>query len=83
MQLDFSRPGTPTDNPFIEWFNARLRDEYLNQHWFASLEEARTIIMVFHRDYNLERPHSALGKLTPMEFVRTWKPERAVPGVSG
>lgn len=83
MQLDFSRPGTPTDNPFIEAFNARLRDECLDQHWFASLEEARRIITAFHQDYNVERPHSALGNRTPTEFIHSWNLERAVPEVSG
>ena len=41
VQLEFSRPGKPTDNAFAESFNGRFRDECLNQHWFASLEEAR------------------------------------------
>ncbi len=44
VQLVFSRLGTPTDNPFIEAFNRRFRDECLDQHWFASLEEAHQII---------------------------------------
>jgi putative transposase len=37
VRLDFSRPGKPTDNAFIEAFNRRFRDECLRQHWFASL----------------------------------------------
>jgi putative transposase len=41
IKLAFSRPGTPTDNPFIEAFNGRIRAECLDQHWFFSLEEAR------------------------------------------
>lgn len=40
VKLDFSRPGKPTDNCFIESFNGRLREECLNQHWFHNLEEA-------------------------------------------
>ena len=39
--LDFSRPGKPTDNTFIESFNGSCRDECLNSHWFLSLEDAR------------------------------------------
>jgi putative transposase len=39
--LDFSRPGKPTDNPYIESFNGSFRDECLNAHWFLSLEDAR------------------------------------------
>jgi putative transposase len=60
VKLAFSRPGTPTDNPFIEAFNARFREECLNQHWFVSLEEARTTIEAWRVDYNTERPHTAL-----------------------
>ena len=39
VPLDFSRPGTPTDNAFIESFNGKLRAECLNQHWFMSLDD--------------------------------------------
>jgi len=41
VTLDFSRPGKPTDNPFIESFNGSLRDECLNTNWFMSLEDAQ------------------------------------------
>ena len=44
VTLDFSRPGKPTDNGFIESFNGRLRDECLDTHWFLSLEDARSKI---------------------------------------
>jgi putative transposase len=40
VTLDYSRPGKPTDNPFIESFNGSFRDECLNTHWFLSLEDA-------------------------------------------
>ena len=41
VELGFSRPGKPTDNAFIESFNGRFRQEYLNENWFLSLEDAR------------------------------------------
>lgn len=41
VQLVFIRPGRPVENGFIESFNGRLRDEFLNVEWLASLEEAR------------------------------------------
>ena len=69
VQLDFIRPGKPVENAFIESFNGRLRDECLNVHQFASLDEARTIIEAWRVDYNQRRPHSSLGHLTPNEFV--------------
>ena len=67
--MDFSRPGKPTDNPFVESFNGSFRDECLNAHWFLSLEDAREKIESWRHDYNHFRPHSALGDLTPAQFV--------------
>ena len=47
VTLDFSRPGKPTDNAFVESFNRRSRDECLNTHWFLSLADARSTIAAF------------------------------------
>jgi putative transposase len=69
VTLDFSRPGKPTDNAFVESFNGRLRDECLNSHWFLSLADARAKIEAWRRDYNESRPHTALGWLTPAEYA--------------
>ena len=67
--LDFSRPGKPTDNPFIESFNGSLRDECLNLNWFLSLEDAQEKIEAWRVDYNEYRPHQSLNDQTPKEFV--------------
>jgi len=64
--LDFSRPGKPTDNAFIESFNGKFRAECLNTHWFLSLDDARPKLEDWRRDYNEVRPHSAIGYKTPM-----------------
>ena len=69
VQLDFSRPGKPTDNAVIESFNGKFREECLNQNWFLSLEEAKYKIELWRREYNEVRPHSALGSLAPSEFA--------------
>lgn len=66
--LDFSRPGKPTDNPFIESFNGSFRDECLNSHWFLTLEDAREKIENWREEYNGFRPHSSLEDLTPNEY---------------
>ena len=71
VKLDFSRPGKPTDNAFVEAFNSRFRQECLNQHWFLNLHEAKTTIEQWRIEYNCERPHGALGDLTPQEFLQT------------
>ena len=69
VMLDFSRPGKPTDNAFVESCNGRLRDECLDTHWFLSLDDARAKIEAWRKDYNASRPHSALGQMTPHEFA--------------
>ena len=70
VELDFSRPGKPTDNAAVESFNGRLRQECLNANWFLSLQDARDKIAAWRRDYNENRPHSALEWATPTEFAR-------------
>jgi len=69
IELDFSRPGKPTDNALIEAFNSRFRQECLNEHWFMSLTDAQDKIEAWRHDYNHDRPHSALGYQSPAEFV--------------
>lgn len=69
VELDFSRPGCPTDNAFIESFNGRFRAECLNQHWFLSVNDAQNKCDQWRLDYNRNRPHSALGDISPEEFL--------------
>ena len=69
VELDFSRPGKPTDNAFIESFNGRFRQECLNENWFLSLEDAQEKIGNWRKHYNGDRPHGALGNLAPLEFA--------------
>lgn len=63
VTLDFSRPGKPTDNAFIEAFNGRLRAECLNTHWFLSLDDARGKLERWRRHYNEVRPHGVPRQL--------------------
>jgi putative transposase len=65
VQLDFSRPGKPVDNTFIEAFNGSLRRECLSQHWFSSLSEAQQILNNWKDEYNTERPHTSLRDQPP------------------
>lgn len=71
VTLDFSRPGKPTDNAFIEAFNSRFRAECLNAHWFMSLEDARQKMEAWRRYYNEERPHGAIGQKAPITLLRS------------
>ena len=68
----FIDPGSPWQNAWIESFNGRLRDEFLNGWQFDSLLEARVLIEDWRIDYNEHRPHSAHGALTPSEFATAW-----------
>jgi putative transposase len=77
VKLAFSRPGTPTDNPFIEAFNGRVRQECLDQQWFYSLEEARNCFEEWRKDYNTVRPHTALGNQTPAAYAAAWQEQQA------
>ncbi|WP_409997237.1 IS3 family transposase [Bradyrhizobium cosmicum] len=65
----FIAPGKPMQNGFCESFNGRMRDELLNETLFLSLDHARSRIAEWADDYNRQRPHSALGYLTPAAYA--------------
>ena len=65
----YIEPGSPWENPWIESFNGRVRDELLNINEFGSLTEARVVIEDWRLEYNTWRPHSSLGGLTPVEYA--------------
>lgn len=69
--LDFSRPGKPTDNAFIEAFNGRFRTECLNQHRFMSLADAAEKLEAWRRYYNEERPHGSIGNKVPILLTKS------------
>lgn len=69
VKLQFSRPGKPTDNCYIESFNGKFRDECLEANWFLDIDHAKRIAEQWRHEYNEERPHSSLDQLTPREFA--------------
>jgi putative transposase len=73
VELEFSRPGKPTDNAYIESFNGSFRDECLNTNWFMSLKDALEKIETWRKNYNEFRPHSSLNNMTPNEFANFHK----------
>ena len=79
VTLDFSRPGKPTDNAYIEAFNSKLRSECLNAHWFMGLEDTVEKLEAWRRDYNEERPHSAIGNNVPAALTKL--PDASSPSV--
>jgi putative transposase len=68
----FIDPGSPWQNAWIESFNGRVRDEFLNGQQFDSLLEAQVLTEDWRIDYNQNRAHSAHGWLTPVEFIEAW-----------
>lgn len=62
-------PGKPWQNGTCESFNGKFRDECLSVEWFRSRDEARVVIEQWRKHYNEDRPHSALGNLTPAEYA--------------
>jgi putative transposase len=71
VEIDFSRPGKPTDNAFCESFNGRVRQELLNASWFESLADAKSKTERWRDEYNHDRPHGSIGNVTPAEFAKT------------
>ena len=69
VTLDFSRPGKPTDNAYVESFNATVRLECLGRYWFLDLDDAREKVEDWRIDYNEVRPHSAIGDRTPLSLI--------------
>jgi putative transposase len=65
VEWHYIAPGKPQQNGIIESFNARLRDECLNETIFTSLAQARSVLAAWRHDYNHHRPHSSPGNMTP------------------
>jgi putative transposase len=74
VEWHYIAPGKPQQNAFIESFNARLRDELLNETIFSTLAYAREALAIWKDDYNNVRPHSALGNMTPVAFAKLSAP---------
>jgi putative transposase len=73
----FIEPGSPWQNPYVESFNARLRDEVLDTELFYDLAEAKVIVADWRAAYNREHPHSALAMRSPATFAAAWRAEQA------
>jgi putative transposase len=70
----YVEPGSPWQNPYVESFHSRVRDELLDVEEFSCLAEARVVIGDWQEDYNHRRPHSALGMKAPAVFADEWTP---------
>jgi putative transposase len=82
VTLEFIKPGKPMQNGFIERFNRSYRQAVLDMYVFQSLNEVREQTEKWLQEYNEERPHDALGDMTPREFLLTQNPEVSTYGWS-
>lgn len=71
IDIQYIEPGKPTQNAFIESFNGRLRDEFLNTHFFPSLDAAKELLRGWKYKYNHQRGHSSLGGKSPRQYALT------------
>jgi putative transposase len=76
VEWHYIAPGKPMQNAFIESFNGRLRDEFLNETLISTLPRARIALAMWRADYNGSRPHSKLHWQTPSAFASTFHPRR-------
>jgi len=67
--LGFIQPGKPTQNSFVERFNRTFREEVLDFYVFSRLSEVWEITEDWLKQYNEQRPHEALGNLTPSKYL--------------
>jgi putative transposase len=71
LKMALSQPGKPRQNRTDERFNGKFRDDCLSMEYFRNRTEVRVVIERWRRNYNVVRPHSALGCLTPAQFVES------------
>jgi len=62
-------PGSPWENGYVESFNSRLRDEFLNRELFLHIDELRYVADRWRMDYNHYRPHSSLDYMAPAAYA--------------
>ena len=75
----FIEPGSPWENGYIESFNGKMRDEFLDGEIFYSLKEVEVLIEMWRRHYNTVRPHSSLRYRPPAPAAFIAQPSRYQP----
>ena len=68
----YIEPGSPWQNPSVESFGSRVREELLSAQLFSSLAEAKVMVADWQEDYNNRRPHSSLRTMSPARFAAAW-----------
>jgi len=75
IRIAYIQPGKPSQNTYIKRFNRSFREEVLNPHLFANLNEVREINRAWRLSCNEERPHQSLGNIPSAKFKRQFNSE--------
>ena len=76
-------PGSPWENPYIESFIGKLKEECLDRYVLVNVREAKEIVEDWRQEYNEFRPHSSLNYLTPVEFAAQQQAEGHHNAIAG
>lgn len=79
VEIAFIEPGSPWQNPYVESFNGKIRDELLNVEEFSTLSEAQVMVEDWRQDYNWQRPHSSLDMTAPARFAQDYANKEVQP----
>lgn len=77
IRLQYIQPGKPMQNAYIERLNRLFREDILDAYLFEDLEEMRLLADEWMDDYNRNHPHSALGGLSPLAYIKSPESKRA------
>jgi len=75
IKLEHIKPGTPTQNAYVERFNRHFREDVLDAYIFGSLSQVNIICEKWKNDYNDNHPHKSLGKISPRVFEELYRKE--------
>lgn len=78
VELEFIKPGCPTQNGFIERFNRSFREAVLDMYIFETLEDVKTATEKWLGVYNQHRPRESLSNLTPLEYLQKFNLETVI-----
>lgn len=78
IRWDFTEPGHPEQNAYVERFNGTYRSEVLDAYQFETIADARRVSDAWRTIYNEQRAHSAIGHLPPKVFKQRWQQRQSL-----